>query len=71
MPLCAWVFFDGHVTSIVMGGLQPPMSFALAVTPAQVVLGIIRACVIGLIGGFFPALRAARQPVAAALRAAA
>ena len=67
--LCAWLFFDGHVTSMMMGGLQTPMSFALAVTPGLVVLGIVWACVIGLIGGLFPAIRAARLPVAAALRA--
>jgi putative ABC transport system permease protein len=33
------------------------------------VLGIIWACVIGLLGGLFPAIRAARQPIATALRA--
>jgi putative ABC transport system permease protein len=39
------------------------------VTPALVTLGIIWACVIGVIGGLFPAIRAARLPVATALRA--
>jgi putative ABC transport system permease protein len=34
-----------------------------------VALGIIWACVIGVIGGLFPAIRAARLPVATALRA--
>jgi ABC-type lipoprotein release transport system permease subunit len=29
---------------------------------------MIRACIIGLLGGLFSALRAARQPVAEALR---
>ncbi|HEX4024175.1 MAG TPA: ABC transporter permease [Steroidobacteraceae bacterium] len=67
--LCAWSFFDGHVSSIMMNGLQAPMSFALAVTPALVILGIVWACVIGVIGGLFPAIRAARLPVATALRA--
>ncbi len=67
---CAWLFFDGHVTSMSMGGLQTQMSFALTVTPALVVLGIVWACVIGIIGGLFPALRAARLPVASALREA-
>ncbi|MGH8205780.1 MAG: ABC transporter permease [Steroidobacteraceae bacterium] len=67
--LCAWLFFNGHVTSMMMSGLQTPMTFALAVTPGLVVLGIVWACVIGFIGGMFPALRAARLPVAAALRA--
>jgi putative ABC transport system permease protein len=33
------------------------------------VLGIIWACVVGLIGGLLPAIRAARIPVATALRA--
>jgi putative ABC transport system permease protein len=32
-------------------------------------LGIIWACVIGVIGGLFPAIRAARLPIATALRA--
>ena len=31
--------------------------------------GIVWACVVGLIGGLFPAIRAARLPVATALRA--
>jgi putative ABC transport system permease protein len=39
------------------------------VTPGLVVLGVIWALVIGLIGGFAPAIRAARLPVATALRA--
>jgi len=39
------------------------------VTPTLVILGIIWACAIGVIGGLFPAIRAARLPVAAALRA--
>jgi putative ABC transport system permease protein len=34
-----------------------------------VALGIIWACAIGVVGGLFPAIRAARLPVATALRA--
>jgi len=34
-----------------------------------VAIGIAWACVVGLVGGLFPAIRAARLPVAAALRA--
>lgn len=67
--LCAWALFNGHVSSMMLNGLQPPISYEMAVTPALVVLGIIWACVIGLIGGLFPALRAARTPVAHALNA--
>ena len=42
----------------------------MTVTRALIITGIVWACVIGLLGGFFPALRAARLPVAEALRAA-
>src|SRR5690348_6919713 len=44
---CAWVFFNGHVSSMqLQGALQPPTAFAMSVTPSLVVLGIIWACVI-------------------------
>lgn len=66
---CAWLFFNGHVSSMELNGLQPPVAFAMSVTPSLVVVGIIWACVIGLIGGLFPAIRAARLPVARALNA--
>jgi putative ABC transport system permease protein len=41
----------------------------MAVTPALALLGLGWALCIGTIGGLFPALRAARVPVTAALRA--
>lgn len=44
------------------------VTFAFAVTPQLLVRGVIWATVIGLIGGLLPALRAARLPIAAALR---
>ncbi|MGH2843345.1 MAG: ABC transporter permease [Solirubrobacteraceae bacterium] len=65
--LCAWLFFNGHISSMQLG--VAPVAFAMTVTPALVVLGIVWACVIGMIGGLFPALRAARTPVARALNA--
>jgi putative ABC transport system permease protein len=61
--LVAWLLFNNH--DINMGGV----SFQMSVTPDLVVLGLIWALVIGLIGGFTPAIRAARLPVAEALRA--
>jgi putative ABC transport system permease protein len=67
--MCAWLLFDGHITSMGVNGLQPPIAFAMAVTPGLVVMGIIWACVIGMIGGLFPAVRAARLPLARALNA--
>ena len=44
------------------------VTFAFAVTPHLLVQGVIWATLIGLIGGLLPAIRAARQPIAAALR---
>jgi putative ABC transport system permease protein len=64
----AWLFFNGHTVST-LGGAFAQVVFQLRVTPALIVTGIVWACLIGLLGGFFPALRAARLPVAAALRA--
>jgi putative ABC transport system permease protein len=59
----AWLLFNNH--DIAMGGV----SFAMSVSPALVVVGLLWALAIGLIGGFAPAIRAARLPVAQALRA--
>jgi putative ABC transport system permease protein len=44
------------------------VTFAFAVTPELLVQGVIWAILIGMIGGLFPAIRAARQPIASALR---
>jgi putative ABC transport system permease protein len=68
--LVAWIFFDGHTTSIVSGS-QTQLAFAFAVTPGLIVVGIIWALLIGFVGGLMPAIRAARLPVATALRTAA
>jgi putative ABC transport system permease protein len=64
----AWIFFNGNVVST-LGSNFTQVVFRLAVSPSLVVLGIVWACVIGLVGGLFPAIRAARLPVATALRA--
>jgi len=65
----AWLFFNGHSVST-LGGAFAQVVFQLTVTPALIATGVIWACIIGLLGGLFPALRAARLPVAEALRAA-
>ena len=44
------------------------VAFAFRVTPVLMVMGIIFALIMGVVGGIFPALRAARRPVAEALR---
>ena len=43
--------------------------FYLSVSPAQIQLGVTWAIVVALLGGLFPAIRAARRPVVEALRA--
>ncbi len=67
--LCAWALFNGHVSSMTINGLEPPVAYSMAVTPGLLALGIVWACVIGMIGGLYPAMRAARLPVARALNA--
>jgi putative ABC transport system permease protein len=66
----AWLFFNGHQVSTSAGGnAAGHLIFELSVSPALIVTGILWAIGIGLIGGLFPAVRAARLPVATALRA--
>ncbi len=64
----AWLFFNGHSVST-LGGAFAQVVFQLTVTRTLIITGIVWACVIGLLGGLFPALRAARLSVAEALRA--
>jgi len=66
----AWAVFDGNTVSTISGssGLSQ-IVFHLHIGSALIALGIIWACVVGLIGGLAPAIRAARIPVAVALRA--
>jgi putative ABC transport system permease protein len=61
--LLAWLLFNGNFVN------SGALLFKLNVTPRLLVSGIWWGLVIGLIGGSLPALRAARLPIAAALRA--
>ena len=63
----AWLLFSGN--AITMGGGVSSLVFEMRVTPALLGLGVALASVLGLAGGLFPAVRAARLPVATALRA--
>jgi putative ABC transport system permease protein len=64
----AFVVFNGFQVSTLNGASFSQVVFDFAVTPDLLMQGIIAALIIGLVGGFFPALRAARLPVAQALR---
>jgi putative ABC transport system permease protein len=58
----AWALFNGNVVS------PAGLIFKLTVTPHVVWVAVVWSLVIGLIGASLPALRAARVPVATALR---
>jgi putative ABC transport system permease protein len=65
-----WLFFNGHTVSTAAGGVAAESRvFSLYVSANLVIVGIAWACFIGFIGGLFPSIRAARMPVATALRA--
>jgi len=68
--LFAWLFFDGYRTSTLNWDTFSQVTFAFDVTPALMAQGVFFALVLGLVGGLFPAIRAARLPVTAALREA-
>ena len=67
--LLAYVLFNNMAVST-LGANFTQVVFQFTVTPPLVGMGIVIAIVIGMIGGFLPALRAARLPVTTALRAA-
>jgi putative ABC transport system permease protein len=64
----AWLAFDGYRAATLNWASFSAITFAFDVNVKLLTQGIIFAMVIGLIGGLFPAIRAARQPVAEALR---
>ena len=65
----AWLAFNGHVISTVNGASFTQIAFAFSVEPGLLVQGSALACVVGLLGGLPPALRATRMPIVEALRA--
>jgi putative ABC transport system permease protein len=67
--LIAYLLFNGMTVST-LGQSFTQVAFSFAVTPDLVARGLTWAMVLGLVGGLFPAIRAARRPVAEALRAA-
>jgi putative ABC transport system permease protein len=61
--LIAWALFDGNAKAV------NSSVFVLRVSPDLAMTGLIWALVVGLLGGLPPAIRAARLPIATALRA--
>jgi putative ABC transport system permease protein len=68
--VAAWALFDGYRAATLNWETFSQVTFAFEVTPALLVQGALLALVLGLVGGLFPAIRAARLPVTAALREA-
>jgi putative ABC transport system permease protein len=66
--LVAYTGFNGYQTSTINFQTFSQVAFAFQVTPALLVTGLIYALIMGLIGGIFPAVRAARLPIPTALR---
>jgi putative ABC transport system permease protein len=64
----AYALFNGFRAATMNWQSFSQVTFAFAVTPLLVVTGIVGALLMGLVGGLFPALRAAWTPVAQALR---
>ncbi len=64
----AYVGFNGWTVSTLAGGSFSQIAFDFAVTTDLLVLGFVWAVVLGLVGGLFPAVRAARLPIVTALR---
>jgi putative ABC transport system permease protein len=64
----AYLAFNGFHTGTMNFQTFSQVTFSFAVTPQLLAQGIIWATCIGLLGGLFPAIRAMRLPIAAALR---
>jgi putative ABC transport system permease protein len=66
--LLAYLAFNGYQTATMNFQTFSQVAFAFAVTPALLTQGVVYALVMGFVGGFFPAIRAARLPISVALR---
>jgi putative ABC transport system permease protein len=64
----AYFVFNGFETATMNWQSFSQVTFAFRVTPELLVQGVVLATLIGLVGGLMPAVRAARRPIAAALR---
>jgi putative ABC transport system permease protein len=59
---------NGLTTSTINFQTFSNLAFAFRITPDLMIMGVVFALIMGVVGGIFPAIRAARLPVATALR---
>jgi putative ABC transport system permease protein len=64
----AYLAFNGYQTATMNFQTFSQVAFAFRVTVQLLAAGVVCALIMGLIGGLFPAIRAARLPIATALR---
>jgi ABC-type lipoprotein release transport system permease subunit len=60
---------NGTATSTTNFSTFSEIAFAFQITPAALLSGMVFAFLLGVVGGFLPAWKASRQPLAAAMRA--
>jgi putative ABC transport system permease protein len=66
--LIAYAAFNGATISTLGGAVwDSQLVYSLNITPSLVAIAVVLACLLGLLGGLFPAVRAARSNVADAL----
>jgi putative ABC transport system permease protein len=66
--IAAYAAFNGYRAATLNWASFSQVTFAFTVTPEILATGLVWALLMGLLGGLLPAWRAARLPVAAALR---
>lgn len=64
----AYFAFNGYQTSTINFQTFSQVAFAFRVTPQLLGMGLFYSLLLGLVGGLFPALRAASLPIPSALR---
>jgi putative ABC transport system permease protein len=64
----AYLAFNGYETSTMNFQTFSQVAFAFRVTPQLLMMGLLYSLLMGLVGGLFPAIRAARLPIPSALR---
>jgi putative ABC transport system permease protein len=64
----AYLAFNGYQAATLNWSSFSQITFSFTVTPGILVMGLVWSLLLGLLGGLFPAWRAARLPISSALR---